>query len=71
MLRYRELEPKAAWKTLKSIRGHLWYLTGQMVTLALADPGLGIEEKEELAKAIHTMPRVEIKTGRPAFPDTL
>ena len=68
VLRYRELEPKATWKIIQSIKRHHWYLTAQMITLALADPGFEAEEKEDLARKIHAMPRVRIETGRPDFP---
>ena len=68
VLKYREIEPIAAFLTLKSVRRHYWYLTGQMVPLALCDKGLANEEREELAKQIHSMPRSQVKSGRPEFP---
>ena len=67
VLRWREVEPVAAFKLLKGLRRHQWYTTPQMVTLALADTGLEDAEREELAKKIHTMPRDDIQTGRPEF----
>ena len=44
-IRYREMEPKAAFNLIKSIGRHQWYTTAQMVTLALADPELEAEER--------------------------
>ena len=40
ILKFREMEPSLSFQVLQSIRRHLWYLTPQMITLALADPGL-------------------------------
>ena len=68
-MHYREIEPKAAFKVMQSIRRHQWYTTGQTVSLALADTGLEDSEREELAKTLHQTPRVDIKTGRPKFPE--
>ena len=68
ILRYREVEPRIAFEVLKSCRRHHWYLTGQMVTLALTDPGLSKEEKEELARRIHGTERIAIDMGKPSFP---
>ena len=68
VLRYRELEPSVAFKVLQSIRNHGWYLSGQLVTLALADIELDDDEKEEMAKTLHSIPRVPIQPGKPEFP---
>ena len=68
VLKYREIEPAVAFRVLQSIRNHLWYSTGQLVTLALADSHLGADEKEELAKTLHSMPRIPIPMGKPDFP---
>ena len=67
-IKYRQVEPQAAFKLLKCARRHQWYTTPQMVTLALADTGLVDGEREELAKSIHILPRTVIKSGRPDFP---
>ena len=68
VLRYREIEPTVAFGVLQSIRRHQWYTTGQLVVLALTDSGLDVEEKEEMAKILHSLPRLPIQMGRPAFP---
>ena len=67
-LRYRMVEPRAAFIILQSVRRHQWYTTGQMVTMALCDTGLEREERESLAKKIHSTPRTKVMTGRPDFP---
>ena len=62
------MEPAVAFKVLQSIHNHQWYTTGQLVILALADSHLGAEEKEKMAKVLHSIPRVPIQMGRPKFP---
>ena len=68
VLRYRKVEPSVAFRVLQSIQNHMWYTTGQLVVLALADPELEAEEKEELAKTLHREPRVKVKMGKPEYP---
>lgn len=68
VVKYRLLEPMAAFDTLESIYRHLWYVTGPMVALALADTGLEDEEREELARELYKTPRGQVKSGRPTFP---
>ena len=68
VLLYRQVEPKAAFMVLQSIRRHQWYTCPQMATLALADKHMESEEREMLAKTLHRMPRNKITTGRPEFP---
>ena len=46
VLKYREIEPAVAFRVLQSIRNHLWYSTGQLVTLALADSHLGADRRK-------------------------
>ena len=50
------------------MRNHLWYLTGQMIPLALCDSGLSSDEREELAREILKQPREEVKPGKAKFP---
>ena len=57
VLQYREVEPKVAFEVLTVIRRHQWYLKGQLIPMALADLGLPVEEREELAGTIHSNPR--------------
>ena len=68
VLRYREVEPKIAFRVLQSIRNHQWYTTGQLVILALADTHLEADEKEEIAKILHSTPRLPVQMGKPVFP---
>ena len=42
---------------------HLWYLVPQIVVFALADPGLPDNQKENMAKTIHSLER-----SKPHFP---
>ena len=51
------------------MRNHLWYVTAQMIPVALVDSGLSDDEREQLAKAIQSQPRGEVKPGKPTFPD--
>ena len=53
---------------MEVIKRHLWYITPQAVTLALADTKMKDEEREELAKTLHSQPREHISTGKPEFP---
>ena len=41
---------------------HLWYLTPQLIILALFDKDL------EMAKMLYSIDRVKIQTGKPTFP---
>ena len=41
-----------------------WYVTGQMITVALCDSGLCDEEREQLAKAIQSQPNHEEKSSQ-------
>ena len=71
MLQYRHVEPKAVFNVLPSLRRHQWYLTPQLVTLALCDKGLDDRERELLAKTLFNTPRDHIANGRPDFPDVV
>ena len=68
VVKYRLLEPMAAFDTLQSIYRHLWYVTVPMVTLALTDTGLEDEEREELARELYKTPRGQVKSRRLTFP---
>ena len=64
----RLVTPVLAWKLLQSCSRHRWYLTPQLITLALTDKGLEEESKEKMATVLHSMAREEIRTGKPTFP---
>ena len=68
ILQFRTYRSTWAFKLLEKMRHHLWYLTPQLIVLSLCDRGLSDEEREELAKTIHSTLRGEIKTGKPEFP---
>ena len=54
---YSRLElPKAAFAVLHGCYRQSWYLTPQLVILALADEEGGKEEREDLAKSLHSCP---------------
>ena len=53
----------------ESIRNHLWYLTGELVVLALFDDELSQIERQEMASKLLTYPRtIAIPPGKPLFP---
>ena len=68
ILEYRKVNPQLAFAVLSSTYRHLWYLTPQLITLALTDAGLEDTVREGMAKALHSQERVQIKTGKPVFP---
>ena len=46
-----------------------WYLTGELVVMALVDDKLEKGEREGLAKALHGTRRIRVtKAGKPVFP---
>ena len=66
---YSRLElPKAAFAVLHGCYRQSWYLTPQLVILALADEEGGKEEREDLAKSLHSCPRVATSLLKPVFP---
>ena len=66
---YREFRPESAAACLMSFERHLWYLTAELVVLALASEELPEQELKLLATALVSVPRPESFTpGKPAFP---
>ena len=58
------------YKVLQTCYRQLWYLSGDLVTMALVDTGLTSIQREELAKAIHAIPKPdEPRKGKPKFPN--
>ena len=43
VIQYRYKEPQVTFNVMKSCYRHMWYLTPQMITLALTDKGLEYE----------------------------
>ena len=68
VVEYRQVNNKLAFQVLKSCYRHLWYLTPQLITLALADSALEEDTREKMAVALFSKVRVVIKTGKPQFP---
>ena len=68
MLQYRLTRPRIAFAVLQSCYRHMWYLTPQMIPIALADKKLEDTSKEQIAKALHSLTRITISSGKPAFP---
>ena len=69
MVRYRKVtKPRYILAVLQSCNRHLWYLTPQLIILALADPHLSDFEKEKMATKLHSLERVELSGGKPEFP---
>ena len=69
VIRYRgEIKPRVTMAVMQSWYRHLWYLAPQTVVLALADPHLEDGQKEEMARKLHGLKRVEILGGKPVFP---
>ena len=52
---------------LESACRHLWYLAPQTVVFCLIDAGMSAENKEDLAKALHSTERKTIQLGKPKF----
>ena len=53
---------------LQSTYRHLWYITPQLITLALADPKLDDDSKEQIARALFSCQPEKIASGKPVFP---
>ena len=69
VVRYREVtRPSVTMAVMQSWYRHLWYLVPQTVVFALADTGLDNSQKERMAKKLHSLDRVKIVGGKPAFP---
>ena len=56
------------WKVLEAFYRQLWYLTGEMIPLALLCPSLPTSEREALARALHGITRGMPRVGKPLFP---
>ena len=68
MLRYQYQNSGLVWTVLESCNRHLWYLSPQLIVLALCDEGLEDYQREDLALALHSQDRKEIESGKPEFP---
>ena len=69
VLKYRLLvKPSISFSIMQSCYRHLWYLVPQTVVFALVDPGLSDNQKEKMAKKLHSLERNKIQKGKPEFP---
>ena len=46
----------------------MWYLTGELIPFTLIDLKVSEEERQEVARALHAMPRGPTNLGKPVFP---
>ena len=65
---YRKVNSKVAWEVLRSAYRHLWYITPQLLPLALTDRELEDSSKEAIARTLHSTERTALSTGKPTFP---
>ena len=56
-IRYKEEMPTLTFSMMAGCYRQLWYLTAELVVLALVDRGISKEEREELAHALYKQPR--------------
>ena len=68
ILKYRAINPSLYFAVVSSTYRHLWYLTPQLIPLALTDLELEDTSRVEMASALHRQERKVIKTGKPTFP---
>ena len=69
VVRYRQTtRPKIIMAVLQSCYRHLWYLAPQTVVFALADRDLSDDQKERMARKLHSCERKQIDMGKPVFP---
>ena len=68
ILDYRMVNARLSFAVLSSTNRHLWYLTPQLITLALTDTGLEDSIREGMARELHSQERGQLKTGKPVFP---
>ena len=50
---YRKVNPSLSFAVLCSTYRHLWYLTPHLITVALADTGLGDSAREEMTRELY------------------
>ena len=69
LTRYREVDKLIAFEALTKFRNHLWYVNPRLAVIALADSSLPDGERMKICSALRNSPQVEIKNGKPIFPD--
>ena len=68
ILEYRKVNSRLGFAVLGSAYRHMWYLTRQLVILALTDTGLEDSTREGMARKLHSQERGSLKTRKPVFP---
>ena len=68
VLEYRVVNSKLSFAVLSSVYRHLWYLTPQLIVLALTDKEMEDFSRMAIASALHGQERQVVKTGKPTFP---
>ena len=66
ILHYESIDQEIALCVLKSVKRHLWYLSPELIPMALFDPKVPLIEKKSIALALHDKsPPSNYKKGKP------
>ena len=66
ILHYESIDQEIALCVLKSVKRHLWYLSPELISMALFDPKVPLIEKKSIALALHDKsPPSNYKKGKP------
>ena len=67
---HRHYGVSQVWKVLQAFYRQLWYLTGELIPLALLAQGVHSSELEALGRALHSVCRAHVRPrlGKPTFP---
>ena len=68
MVQYRLTRPSISFAVMQSCYRHMWYITPQLIPMALAYENLEDSIKEKVAMALFNTERKEIMSGKPLFP---
>jgi len=69
---YVNFQPCIATAVLCSIDRHLWYLSGELVILALCDDNIGDDIRQNMAlNLLHAPYPLEFTCGKPTFPSMI
>ena len=83
LLKYKTVNPNVAESALRAFKQHLWYLTGEMVPLALFSSVVPVSERRALADKLMStgiqpatpvtrpLQRFGTEFGKPAFPSDI
>jgi hypothetical protein len=69
MISYRDEDPDLTIPVIASIKRHLWYLSEELVVLALFNEELGSFTRSVMAQKLFSIPRPDVfKVGKPKYP---